>query len=75
MAQIPTMRSSLGEEDLPQWWLIGTTRSFLFWNSSAHQIKRGEGTGATILWERKYGRYFVSCFFKRSITRTHTHIQ
>jgi hypothetical protein len=41
MAQIPTMRSSLGEEDLTQSWLIGPTRSFLFWNSSVHQIKDG----------------------------------
>jgi len=39
MKQIPTMRSSLGEEYLTQSWLIGPTRSFLFWNSSVHQIK------------------------------------
>ena len=49
MEQIPTMRSSLGEEDLTQSWLIGPTRSFLFWNSSVHQIKDGitENGGGT----------------------------
>ncbi len=41
MAQIPTMRSSLGEEDVTHSWLIGPTRSFLFWDSSVHQIQDG----------------------------------
>ena len=41
MKQTPKMRSSLGKEDLTRLWLIGPTRSFLFWNSSVHQIKDG----------------------------------
>jgi len=39
MKQTPTTRSSLGEEDPTQLWLIGPTRSCSYWNSSVRRIK------------------------------------
>jgi hypothetical protein len=39
MKQTPTTKSSSGEEDLTQLWLIGPTRSCSYWNSSVHRIK------------------------------------
>ena len=39
MQQTPTTKSSSGEEDLTQLWLIGPTRSCSYWNSSVRRIK------------------------------------
>jgi hypothetical protein len=40
MKQTPTTKSSSGEEDLTQLWLIGPSRSCSYWNSSSSDQRR-----------------------------------